>query len=138
MSRRTTAPLLVLLLLASVAHAAQAAPFGSFAAGPDLFARAWDFLERLWKPSPSPGVGESRGGSRAIRANNGMCIDPDGKPAAGCAGQVIWSDGGVCIDPDGKPAAGCAGQVIWSDGGVCIDPNGKPAAGCAGQAAPNR
>ena len=112
MSRRTTASLVVLLLLAFVAPAAHAASPGSFFEGPDLFARAWSFLERLWGPASSAAEpGESPGGARAIWANNGMCIDPNGRPAgAGCAGaQAFGADGGVCIDWDGQQgAASCA------------------------------
>lgn len=112
MSRRTTASLVVLLLLASVAPAAHAASLNSFFAGPDLFVRAWSFLERLLVPASSAaGPGESPEGARAIWANGGMCIDPNGRPAAaGCAGsQVIWSEGGACIDSDSQQgAASCA------------------------------
>lgn len=124
MSRRTTLSITVFLLLAVVAPPAPAAP-GSFAS--DLLARAWSFLDRLWPQT------EGRGPVRALWAENGSCIDPNGRPAgaAGCA-AVIWSDGGSCIDPDGKPGgAGCSANILWSDNGGCIDPNGKPgAAGC--------
>lgn len=114
MSRRTTASLVVLLLLASVAPAAHAASLNSLFEGPDLFARAWSFLERLLVPASSAAEsGESPGGIRAIWANNGACIDPNGRPAgASCAGsQAFGAAGGVCIDPDGRHgAASCADQ----------------------------
>ncbi|HXU29774.1 MAG TPA: hypothetical protein VN851_04270 [Thermoanaerobaculia bacterium] len=122
MSRRTILPVALFLLLAAVAPPAPAAP-GYFAS--DFFARAWDFLDRLC----AHGEGS---GPRGIWAENGSCIDPDGRPAgAGCA-AVIWSDGGSCIDPNGKPAgAGCSAFFVQADGGSCIDPDGKPGTGCA-------
>ncbi|MEP7010235.1 MAG: hypothetical protein ABJC13_07930 [Acidobacteriota bacterium] len=114
MSRRTTISLVVVLLfLASVAPSAYAAPSGTLAGGADLFARAWSFLERLWPQGVDAAEPESRAGVRAIWANNGACIDPDGRPAgAGCAAQVLWSDGGGCIDPNGKPAASACANLL--------------------------
>jgi hypothetical protein len=105
MSRRTTQSIALFLLLAVVALPAPAAP-GAFAS--DLPSRAWDFLDRLWPRAMPVDRPEGRG-PRGIWAENGSCIDPNGRPGgAGCSAAGIWSDGGGCIDPDGKPgAAGC-------------------------------
>ncbi len=118
MSRRTTSSLVVFLFLASVAPAVYAAPSGTLAGGADLFARAWSLLERLWPQAADSAEPENRGGARPIWDNNGVCIDPNGRPAGG---------------------ASCAAEIFWPDGGVCIDPNGKPgASACANRLAPNR
>jgi hypothetical protein len=129
MSRRTTLSIALFLLLAAVALPAPAAPPGNFA--PDVFARAWDWLDRFWSPAAPAGRAEGRGTGRWIWAENGSCINPDGKPVgAGCSAAPLLSDGGSCIDPNG--GAGCATFVIQAEGGSCIDPDGKPgAAGCA-------
>jgi hypothetical protein len=117
MSRRTNASLVVLLLLTSIAPAAHAAPSAFSFDAQDFFAHAWNFLDRIWAPAvASANPGESRGGIRAIWANNGMCIDPDGRPAgASCAGaQVFRSDGGSCIDPNGRPGAVACADLLGS------------------------
>ena len=129
MSRRTTLPIALFLLFAAVALPAPAAP-GIFDS--DLLARAWGWLDRLWSPTANAAPADRPEGRapRGIWAENGVCIDPDGKPRAGCSAAPVLSDGGSCIDPAGRP--GCAALVIQAENGSCIDPNGKPgAAGCA-------
>ncbi|HEV7671453.1 MAG TPA: hypothetical protein VGS22_23280 [Thermoanaerobaculia bacterium] len=127
MSRRTTLPITLFLLFAAVALPAPAAP-GDFAS--DLFARAWGWLDRLWSPTANAApAGRSEGRTpRGIWAENGVCIDPDGKTRAGCS-AFIWAENGVCIDPNGRP--GCAASSVQAENGSCIDPDGKAGAGCA-------
>lgn len=95
--RRTPAALALALAL-TWAHPATAAAKTARAAQPDLWQRAWQWMERVWEGVP--------GGNPVLRAIQGKdrgTIDPDGAApkAGGTASGTVGGDKGVGIDPDG-------------------------------------
>lgn len=41
--------------------------------------------------------------------------------------QALWAEQGACLDPDGK-CTSAAAPTVHTDAGACMDPNGSPCA----------
>ncbi len=100
------------LLIAGLAAPASASPWSD----------TWEHLAGWFARTPL-GALWAGPAPRQILGNEGMMVDPSGRPVQAVGGgtpQQVLGNQGMMVDPNGRPVQ------ILSDEGMMVDPNGVP------------